>query len=193
MDNLKLDNFLLAQFTALREEILAIKASLIKLQLIGITGIPLIMGIGGKYDSPVILLFIPFISLVFIFIFIFEQSCIMRIGDYIKEHIEKRMCLECEAFTGWEQWLQDNPNGMKKRRFLYPELLLYSAIHIVFVIYYIIGVYFAYDKIYLSESESWKKLYPFVLYFYVVLFLAALPLTLTYFPKFHSERRRAPS
>ena len=78
----KSDDFMLAQYNALREEILAIKTRIIKLQLSGITVIPLIIGAGQKI--PVVMLAAPLITIAFIFMVIFEQNSLMRAGTYIR-------------------------------------------------------------------------------------------------------------
>ena len=77
-------NFHVIQFQALRAEILGIKERLIKLQLLGITGIPLIFGAGEKYDLSAVLIVSPLIVLAFAFMLVFEQGSLMRAGEYIK-------------------------------------------------------------------------------------------------------------
>lgn len=132
-------NFYEIQFQALRYEILGIKERVIKVQLLGITGIPLIIGAGAKYDLSAVLLFSPLIVLAFAFMLVFEQGSLMRAGEYIKDNLEKPLCHK--GLTGWENWLQQKPSRRKAEKFF-----AWSA-HIVFVVYFVVGTWLAFTAL----------------------------------------------
>jgi hypothetical protein len=133
------ENFYVLQFKALRAEILAIKERVIRLQMIGITGIPLIIGAGEKYDLSAVLMISPLITLAFAFMLVFEQGSLMRAGEYIKDNIENHLCPS--GLYGWENWLQQKS---KRRR---AESFFAWSAHIIFAVYFIIGTWLAYHSI----------------------------------------------
>jgi len=127
------------QFEELRKEILGIKERLIRLQLIGVTGIPLVIGAGEKADLTAVLIVSPLVTLVLAFMVIFEQSSLMRAGEYIKDIIEP--ILAKNSLIGWESWLQLEND---RRR---AEIFFASSVHIAFAIYFAIGTWLAYGAI----------------------------------------------
>ncbi|MCX7110411.1 MAG: hypothetical protein NTX45_09840 [Proteobacteria bacterium] len=133
------DDFLLNEYTALRSEILGIKDRLVKLQTTGITGIPIVIATGQHFDISSILLAAPLITLVFLFMVIFEQNSLMRAGAYIKLHIEEKF--KYEDSLGWERWLEIHPNGRTA------EFFFALSVHIAFSIYFVLSLYFSYDAI----------------------------------------------
>ena len=132
-------DFCSLQFQALRAEILGIKERVVKHQLLGITGIPLIIGAGEKYDLSAILIVSPLITLAFALLLVFEQSSLMRAGEYIKDHIEPR--LGPKDMWKWENWLQQN----KKRR--KPERFFACSAYILFAVYFAIGTIIAFTTL----------------------------------------------
>ncbi len=144
MDNGKPD-FHVLQFKALRDEILGIKERVIRLQTIGITGIPLVIGAGEKFNLSAILMASPLITLMFTFMLVFEQNSLMRAGKYIKENIEKPPFCP-DTLIGWENWLAAEPERRKAEAFF-----AWSA-YIAFVVYFAIGSYLAYSSIYQRMS-----------------------------------------
>jgi len=139
------NNFAELQFKELRNEILGIKERIIKLQLIGVSGIPLIIGAGEKYSLTAVLMVSPLITLVFAFMLIFEQGSLMRVGEYIKNIIEP--LLTKDLFMGWEAWLQH-----KKRR-RRAEIFFAWSVHIAFAVYFVLGTWRAYGAIKAELSQ----------------------------------------
>ncbi|MGA2904785.1 MAG: hypothetical protein ABSD98_13200 [Candidatus Korobacteraceae bacterium] len=133
-------DFRAIQYEALRAEILSIKERVIRLLMVGVTGIPLVIGAGEKFQLSAILMASPLITLVFVFMLVFEQSSLMRAGEYIKDNLElSPLCPD--DLTGWEHWLQ----AASSRRTA--EAFFAWAAYIVFVVYFAIGTYLAYGSI----------------------------------------------
>jgi hypothetical protein len=133
-------DFQIMQFEALRAEILGIKERVIRLQVIGVTGIPLVIGAGEKYELSAILMAAPLITLVFTFMLLFEQNSLMRAGEYIKENLESPpLCPQ--GLTGWEHWLE----GETRRRTA--EAFFAWAAYIAFAVYFALGTYLAYGPV----------------------------------------------
>lgn len=109
------NDFMVIQYQALRVEILAIKERVIRLQIIGITGIPLIIGTGEKDDISAVLIVSPLIVLAFVFMLVFEQGSLMWAGEYIKNNLEIPLCHG--DFIGWENWLQLKASRRKAEAF----------------------------------------------------------------------------
>jgi len=127
------------EFKELRNEILGIKERIIKLQLIGVSGIPLVIGTGEKYDITAVLMVSPLITLIFAFMLIFEQGSLMRVGEYIKDVIEPE--LAGNNLLGWEAWLQSK----KKRR--RAEVFFAWSVHIAFAVYFVLGTWLSFGAI----------------------------------------------
>jgi hypothetical protein len=134
------NDFRIIQFQALRAEILGIKERVVRLQVIGVTGIPLLIGAGERFDLSAVMMAGPLITLVFAFMLVFEQSSLMRVGEYIKDHLEQdQLCPD--NLLGWEHWLEDKPG----RRIA--ETFFAWAAYIAFAIYFAIGTFLAYESI----------------------------------------------
>ena len=134
---MELREFATMQYDALRSEILGIKERVIKLQLLGVAGIPLVIGAGEKYDIKAVIIFGPLIVLVFALILLFEQASLMRAGEYIKDNLEP--ILANTNLNGWEKWLQMEPKRRKAEKYF-----AWSA-HIAFGVYFVIGIIFSYN------------------------------------------------
>ncbi|MCP4698111.1 MAG: hypothetical protein GY862_14850 [Gammaproteobacteria bacterium] len=152
MENTSSNDFAIKQFEVLRVEILAIKERVIRIQTIGIAGIPLIIGAGQKFDLSAILIVAPLIILVFAFMLVFEQGSLMRAGEYIKKNIETQFC--SDRFIGWEHWLEDPDAKPSRRR---SETFFALSAHIAFAIYYVIGTILALDAL---KQGVWSILLP---------------------------------
>ena len=127
------------QFTALRDEILALKERLAKIFLATISAIPAILAAGQKYGVPHIVVAAPMITAACTFYILSEQIGIMRAGKYIQEHLEPR--LKTRGFTGWEEYLASEKIHRACDRGL---LISYT---IIFTIYYIGTTIFAYSTV----------------------------------------------
>jgi hypothetical protein len=131
--------FLLAEYKALRDEILGSMERLIRIQLIGVTAIPLVVGAGERYNLTVVIAAGPLVTMIFVFILLYEQSGLMRAGRFIREVIEPNLTSTLEL--GWESWLErEEVNRM-------PERFFARASYIAFTVYYIGGIYFAHKAI----------------------------------------------
>jgi hypothetical protein len=125
--------FLLLQFKALRDEILGKIERVVRIQLIGITAIPLVIGAGEKYDISSVLAAAPLVTVVFALILLYEQNGIMRAGKYIRVHLEPFFLQQ--HLTGWEEWLEKYPINRRAKTFFA------RAAHIAFSLYYLGGSY----------------------------------------------------
>lgn len=130
------DGFLLVQFKALRDEIVGKIERVVRIQLIGVTAIPIVIGTGEKYGISSVLAAAPLITVVFALILLYEQAAIMRIGRYIRLHLEP--FLVPPDRTGWEEWLEKHPMNRRAENFFA------FAAYIAFSIYYLGASYLAF-------------------------------------------------
>jgi hypothetical protein len=128
--------FLFLQFRTLRDEIAAKSERVVRIQLSGVTAIPLVIGAGEKYGVLIVLAASPIITIVFTFILLYEQNGIMRAGRYVRLHLEPFLA-EQQA-TGWEEWLEQYPANRRAEKFF-----ALSA-YIAFSLYYLGGSYLAF-------------------------------------------------
>jgi low affinity Fe/Cu permease len=80
--------FLLAEYCALRAEILALEERATNIQIAGLTGIPTLLAAGDYWHLSFLIIFGPAIIVVAALMLIFIQDSIMRDGKYIKDCIE---------------------------------------------------------------------------------------------------------
>ncbi len=173
----KQEEFILLQYQALRNEILGIKERLIKVQLGGITAIPVLIGSGLQYKLWPVVLVSPVITLVFAFMVIFEQTSLMRAGAYLKQKTEE--VLVPPGFMGWEAWLELSPKGRLAENFFA------WSVHIVFSVYFVLGVSLVYQA---ATEMHIPVLVAFALIsFYVGGFSWALYVVIKYLPKGTSD------
>lgn len=135
----EVDEFLLAQYKALRDEILGLMERVVRIQLIGVTAIPLVIGAGEKYELGLVTAAGPVVTVVFALILLYEQNGLMRAGEYIRSHLEPYLCPS--GVLGWEAWLEIEPKNRNAERYL-----AWSA-YIAFTLYYAGGTYLAYRSI----------------------------------------------
>jgi hypothetical protein len=115
--------FLVLQFQALREEILALKVRVMRIQTMGLTGIPVLIGLAVKYDIPEVLYVGPLLTIVVCLMILCEQCSIMRAGNYIRNHIEPYFLPE--DMVGWEKYLEGEKQRRAEKYFRFSTLLLY--------------------------------------------------------------------
>jgi hypothetical protein len=127
--------FLLLQFKTLRDEILGKTERVVRIQIIGVTAIPLVIGAGEKYGISSVLAAAPIVTVVFALILLYEQNGIMRAGKYLRVHLET---LFLQHLTGWEEWLEMYPVNRRA------EAFFARAAHIAFSLYYLGGSYLAF-------------------------------------------------
>jgi len=123
--------FLFLQFKALRDEIVGKTERVVRIQLTGVTAIPLVIGAGEKYNILIVLAASPIVTIVFSLILLYEQNGIMRAGRYIRTHLEP--ILFPKQTIGWEEWLEDIAANRRAERFF-----ALSA-YIAFSLYYLGG------------------------------------------------------
>ena len=128
--------FLILEFKALRDEILGKIERVVRIQLIGVTAIPLVIGAGEKYGIVTILAAAPLVTTIFGLILLYEQAGIMRAGRYIRLHLEP--VLLAQHLIGWEQWLEKYPVNRRA------ETFFALAAYIAFSLYYLGGSYLAF-------------------------------------------------
>ena len=136
--------FRIAEYQALRAEILELKKRVMHIKIVGITSIPIIVATVDKYDMKFVLIVSPIIVIAFVLLIMSEQWSIMRVGRYIRTHIEKEKKLD-----GWECWLETRPPENR-----IPEIVFVWAVLIVFCIYYIGSCYLAWKTLLESYSSE---------------------------------------
>jgi hypothetical protein len=123
------------QFHALRDEILALKERVIRMQTVAISGIPLIVAAGYRLELYIIIIAAPIITIIAVLMLLFEQNSIMRAGQYIREYIEPNLK---SNIIGWEVFLESFA-GINRRA----EKYFLSSVVIALVLYYLAGSIFA--------------------------------------------------
>lgn len=176
--------FKLTQYSALRNEILELKQRVIHILTIGLTSIPVIIGSSKEYEWTFALVASPVITVLFVFMLIFEQLSLMRAGCYIKDCIEEPIFRTIKNHDyGWETWLElDVSERRKGERFF-----LCSAL-ITFCLYYLGGTYLAYDKLLnsgfgvCSPFKCGQTIAAIAAGFYIGCFVLTLALVINNFP-----------
>jgi hypothetical protein len=95
------DQFLMHQFTTLRQEIAATKTRLFWIVVLGLFGVPMLAYFAQSAQRYVALL-VPYLVLAVIIMFLAEQNALMRAGRYIRQHIEPHIGHD----PAWETWLE---------------------------------------------------------------------------------------
>jgi hypothetical protein len=132
-------DFLIEEYKTLREEILSKVERSIRLQLIGVTAIPLVIGSGQGFELTFAVAVSPIVTTLFILILLYENIGIMRAGKYIRTKIEP--ALREDGELGWESWLELDRINRK------PERVFAWASYIAFCLYYIGGTYMAHEPL----------------------------------------------
>ncbi len=128
-------DFTRAEFESLRKEIEQSKDRLFKTLILGVTLIPTAQFLGKEHKIGILLLGMPLLVLILALIFLAENHAIMRCGRYILERIEPNL----DPPGGWETWLT-TADHIEKRSV---DRLLVWSFHLLFSLYYVIGVYLA--------------------------------------------------
>jgi len=158
--------FLIKQFEAIREEILALKERVIRIQTISISGIPLMIAAGEKYNLDFVIIVSPLITAVVVLMLCFEQNSIMRAGRYIRKYIEPN--LKSGNIIAWEEFLEipDERNRNAEKYFL-------SSVILTLALYYVVGAILAYvriakyydNNIALLSAIFYGSIFPFYIFF----------------------------
>jgi hypothetical protein len=130
------EDYLTQLFLTLRREIEGQQKRVFWIIVIGLLGMPALGYFLLGSNTPIYVT-MPFFLLVLIILYLAEQNHMIRVGRYIREHIES----EIDFSPGWEAWLQGHP-----------ELRLvdkhFSSFFIVlFFAYYFMAVVFALDRL----------------------------------------------
>ena len=133
------------EYNALRSEILGIKERIVRLQIVGLTGIPLVVGAGHKYDLTAVLLVAPLVVGIFATILVSEQNSLMRAGHYIRNQFEHN---ESSVPPGWESWLHCEPKRTRKSE----SFFALSAL-LAFAVYYLLSIVSAFSAL---KCYEWR-------------------------------------
>jgi uncharacterized BrkB/YihY/UPF0761 family membrane protein len=121
-------------FSSLREEILNTRARIFRALLVGIIGAPILTYFALREDTHVMVLMLaPFMVLMVLVLYLSEQASMMQAGRFIKEKVE-------QDEGDWEHWLS-------ARRAHDPEPQLFSTFAFLCVIFYVILVCFALQRV----------------------------------------------
>lgn len=160
------DDPVLCYFEAIRSEILAIKERIIKIMAIGITGVPILIGVGRNINLDILVITSPAITVVFTLMLLFEQAALMRAGRYIRLHLEPAMFPDKKT-KGWEEFLEDT------RENRYADKIFSVVAHVTFALYYIAGAVLSYTRIQAVAGEFWAWIAVAIFMgFFIVIFAA---------------------
>jgi len=128
--------FLLAEFNALRQEILLLKERRAKLLALALTGIPILIGLAEELDLMVLSVLCPLLAFSYGLMFLCEHNGAMRAGSYIRDYIEP--LLKNDDEVGWEQFLYENAGRVRG-----PEKDHRATVLTILAIYYVAGAFLA--------------------------------------------------
>lgn len=123
------DEFLKAQYQALRGEIDQRQQRLFWIVTIGLLGVPILTYLAADTDRMVWLL-MPYFVLVVLVLFLKEQNGMMRAGRYIREQIEPHI----DHKPGWEEWLES------RHQWRLMEKHFFACFILVFFLYYFLTI-----------------------------------------------------
>jgi len=126
------NDFLLAQFSTLREEIKETKARIYRTLGFGITAVPTAHYLAQSYNIDILAITLPILVLVVGLMYLSENHSLMRCGRYIREQIESHTNV-----IGWEEWLS-TPDIFKKRAV---DIFLFYSFYILFLMYYMSSLF----------------------------------------------------
>lgn len=126
--NQKID-YIVTQFNALRDEIMALKDRVSKIIIATLSGIPIIVASGDQLKLELLIVAAPIITATAMFLVLSEQNGIMRAGRYIRKHLEPQM--KTTGLIGWEEYLESENSYRKCEKYLLVVVIL------VFTSYYI--------------------------------------------------------
>ena len=137
-------DFVKAQYAALRTEIDGIKARLFKTVCLGLVVIPVLTYLaetqGVRFLGPII----PFVVLMLVILHVSEEQALMRCGRYIRERIEPLI----EEGAGWEAWLESQPTLRVM------DKVLFGCFLITFFVFYFASAGMAIEKLWTSGDAG---------------------------------------
>jgi hypothetical protein len=137
------DDFLLAEYKALRAEILALEERGTNIQIAGLTGIPTLLAAGEYFRFSFLIIFGPVIILVASMMVIFIQDSIMRNGAYIKDRVESHFFNTARG--GWEHFLEEHEEPKHENRRAVEKHTRMSVV-VAFAFYYMGATALAYTQ-----------------------------------------------
>lgn len=146
--------FLIMQFDSLRNEILGIKERLVREFAIGLTGIPVLIGLADKFNIYLLLLITPIIVVSGGLMLMYEQNSIMRAGSFIRSTIEGKLLDHKEL--GWEYFLENAPSTR------FAENVFKVSVVLAYSVYYIAGTLIAYNAALMQYGQSAGSLIAFI-------------------------------
>ena len=147
------DDFRREQYASLRREIESQQTRLYWTVVIGLLGVPAITHM--VWDaSTLVWPVLPLLVLVLIVMFLALQNQMMRVGRFIREHLES----EVPAGDGWEGWLESKPQlRLMDKHFS-------ACFIIIFFLYYFLALGFASYRLWLQALEDPSGNYFYFLY-----------------------------
>ncbi len=146
------NDFYREQFASLRREIEAQEMRIFWTVIIGLLGIPalthLVWGAGT-----LVWLVLPFFVLVFILLFLAQQSQMMRAGRYIREQFEPSI----GEPAGWETWLES------RSRLRLMDKHFSGAFIIIFFVYYFTAIGMSIQRLWILAADDPSGLYTYFL------------------------------
>lgn len=137
--------FLMVQYEALRQEILATQRRNLQTLGFGALSIPAAGFLAETKNVPALWLTVPVLILGIALLYLADNHGIIRCGAYIKEHIEKP--LREEGIIGWETWLEE---GHGKRS---TERYTTWCFYLFFILYFVASVLMAWSYMEPGPSE----------------------------------------
>jgi len=132
------DDPILCYFSAIRTEILELKQRIIRIMAGGVTGIPILIGVGRTVNLDILIIVSPIIPVVFTLMLLFEQASLMRAGRYIRLHLEPKMLTD--KTLGWESFLETEHFNR------YAEKIFAVSCHGTFALYYVVCSFLSYNQ-----------------------------------------------
>jgi hypothetical protein len=150
--------FMLAQFDALRAEILATQRRAFQTMTAGIVGLPILnfiiqaraagpstTGTAQPVEPYIYLLIIglPVVVIVVALLYLADNNAVIRAGCFIRWEIEPALgCRSGHESSGWEYWLENNKPATRAT-----ERYVTTAVYILFLLYYISAVDLAWSAV----------------------------------------------
>jgi len=134
-ENASAGEFLIAEYQALREEILATQRRSFQTIGAGAFAVPAINYLAGfNADMQALRLALPCVAAVIVIFFIADDEAVLRCGKYIHDKIEPNF----EPYVGWERWLERHRPWTRL-----VEVHVSVAVSLLFFVYYAVGVWLA--------------------------------------------------
>jgi hypothetical protein len=142
------NRFMELQYETLRKEIEYSKERVFKIVAGEAFVVPAAQFVSIASDSgSFIKLILPFLVMILVLRFLYENNCIFRSGFYIRKYIEPCLKPKIDQVVGWEEWLEsdielDNNKKCSPRNV---EVFAKNGFYVLSFVYYAISVYLAWD------------------------------------------------